>query len=250
MYWFSLSVEWVSVALQLSIFIVLGRRNLYRRFPLFSAYTAFLILTTILRSAVLSRPRLYFYLYWFTEPGEVLLALASVHESFVKVFGTLYRVWWFRLLFPAAVLLTLAYSSWRTTAHPYAHGNHITGTVITLIIVTQYLILATAVLFFALVRFLNISWRIYEFRFVFGFGFAAIAGILGGIFRSQYGPQYPFLSEQLPGLAFLAAVLIWLSAVLSPEPTNGKNFNAALLRELHQSLQHQLEVIKRLFRWE
>src|SRR5438045_4519653 len=112
-----LVLEWSSVALQVWIFVLMGRRNLYRRFPLFAFYIAYLILATILRSLFLSNQHIYFYVYWFTEPGEILLAILAVHESFRAVFRAFYLLWWFRFLFPGAIAAALTYAAW----HAYVH---------------------------------------------------------------------------------------------------------------------------------
>src|ERR1043166_4794303 len=104
MYRLGLSLEWTSVALQIWILALIARGSLLARFPLYSSYLGYTLLRTVVCSALLSSPQAYFYVYWITAPIEVLLTLLAVHESFMKVFGNFYLLWWFRFLFPSAII--------------------------------------------------------------------------------------------------------------------------------------------------
>jgi hypothetical protein len=246
MHWFALLLDGVSVALEVWILTLLRRRNLHRRFPVFTAYIVFTILATILRSAFLSNYRIYFYVYWMTAPADVFLAVAAVYESFFKVYGTFYRVWWIRLLFPSTILAALAYSIWAAQPHPPVHFSGWNATLLKLVIVVQYVIIGICVLFFVVMRFINVRWRLYEFRFVLGFGISACVTALAGIFRSEFGTRYSFLTEQGPGVAYLVAVFIWLSAVLGREPNNGHTLvGRRPTQELLSELRGHLKVIRR-----
>ncbi len=84
MYWFGLSLQWICVILQVWILVLMGRRSLYGRFPLFAAYIAYVAVQTVVRSAFLANQHLYFYVYWFTAPIEMILTVLAAHESFMK----------------------------------------------------------------------------------------------------------------------------------------------------------------------
>src|SRR5258708_36621459 len=112
MYWLGLFLQWSSVALQLCILGLMARRKLCWRFQVFAAYAVYIVCITSLRSIFLSNRDAYFYIYWATEPGEIALGLFAVHESFHRVFRAFYGLWWFRLFFPCAIVLALAYSGW------------------------------------------------------------------------------------------------------------------------------------------
>ena len=246
MYWFGLALEWTSVALQVWIFVLMGRRNLYGRFPLFAIYTAYMIVTTVLRSVFLSNRAVYFYVYWFSEPGQILLAILAVHESFMAVFRAFYLLWWFRLLIPGAIFASLVYSVWNAYAHRPLHVNATGAAIISMAIAAQYVIVALAVLFFSLLRIVHVRWRLYEFRIVFGFGTSALAVVFAGLIRSEFVTKFIFLSEWLPGMAYLFAVLIWLSAMLGQEPKNGQNIAGKPSKEeVVGELRGQLRAIKR-----
>jgi len=246
MNWFGLALEWSSVALQVWIFVLMVRRNHYRRFPLFALYTAYLILATALRSLFLSNRRIYFYIYWFTEPGEILLAVLAVQESFRAVFRAFYLLWWFRFLFPGAIAAALGYAAWHAYAHPPFHASPIGAAIISMAIAAQYVIICITVLFFVLLRIIRVRRRPYEFSIVFGFGISALALAFAGLVRSEFGTKFSFLSEWLPGVAYLVAVVIWLSAMLGEEPKNGHIIAVRpSSEELVDDLRNQLQTLKK-----
>jgi hypothetical protein len=245
MYWFGLMLLWVPIALRLWIFVLMGRKNLYRRFALFTAYIVYTVIVAGLKAIFLSNWRIYFYVYWFSEPGEILLSVLAVHESFVRVFGTFYRLLWFRLLFPGAIAAALIYSCWKAYVHPPSHVSAVGSAIISTAIAAQYVILSIAILFFLLVRFIHVRWRLYEFRIVFGFGVAALVYAFAGVLRSESGTRFDFLSEYLPGMGYVLAVFIWLTAMLAEEPKNGDNIAGTPGPEVLDGLRLHLKTIKK-----
>src|SRR5579859_1622777 len=140
MYWLGLTLQWGSVPLLAWIFILMGRKHLYHRFPLFAAYIAVVIVRTVLCSVFLSRPHAYFYVFWITQPFETLLAVLAVHESFLAVFRGFYHLTWFRLLFPGAIVTALAYAAWKAWAHPPIHATRWGAAIISTAIASQYVV--------------------------------------------------------------------------------------------------------------
>jgi hypothetical protein len=245
MYWLGLTFQWTSVALQVWIFVLMGRRNLYRRFPIFASYTAYVVMSAVLRSVFLSDWHIYFYVYWFTQPAEILLSVLAVHESFMRVFGHFYQLRWFRFLFPGTIAAALIYAGWKAYAHPPVGVNSAGSAIISIAIASQYVIFGIFVVFFLLVRFVHVLWRLYEFRIVLGFGVASLFYAFAGVLRSETGTRFNFLSEYLPGMGYLLAVLIWLSAMMAEEPMNGHNLAGMSIHEVLKALRLQLEVLKR-----
>jgi len=226
----------------------MGQRHLYRRFPLFTSYVAALVVVTMLRSAFLSHRNAYFYVYWFSEPVEVLLAVLAVHESFLTVFRGFYRLTWFRLLFPGAIIAALAYSAWKAWAHPPVHASRWGAAIISTSIASQYVIMGICILFFLLERAFSVRWRLYEFRIVFGFGIAALGDVAAGVIRSELGQKQRFLSEYLPGFLFLLAVVVWLSAMFGAEPKEAAPIadTPEERRAMLEGLRYHMRVLRKL----
>lgn len=217
MYWLGSLFLWSTVALQSCILALMARKKILRRFRFLTAYLIYIVCKTVVEAIFLSHQRIYFYVFWATQPAEMVLAILAVHESFMHVFRGFYGLLWFRLFFPAAILLTLAYSAWSAFAHPPLHVSRLGAAIISSAVASEYVIVGIAVLFFAMVGILHVRWRLYEFRIVFGFGISALAMVFAGVLRSQNGTRFNFVSEFLPPMAYLLANLLWLSAMFGKE---------------------------------
>jgi hypothetical protein len=82
----------------------------------------------------------------------------------------------------------------------------------------QYVVLTIALIFFALVKLLQVPWRIHEFRIVLGFGLSAGITALAASLRSDFGTRFAFLIYMVPALTYIVSLAIWLSAVVHPLP--------------------------------
>ena len=245
LYWFGLSLLWIPIALLVWIFALMGRKNLFGRFPLFAAYASYMVVDLVLKAIFLSNWHIYFYVYWFAEPGEIVLSVLAVHESFLLIFRDFYRLSWFRLLFPGTIGMALVYSAWKAYVHPPVHVGAIGSLIISIAITTQYIILGISILFFLLARFIHVRWRLYEFRIVLGFGIASLLYAFGGVLRSESGTDFVFLSEYLPGVGYVLAACIWLSAMLAEEPKNGDNLADISHLQLLEELRLQLKTVRK-----
>ena len=245
MQWLGSLLPWLSVALQIWILAAVWRRKLFGSFPFFTGYIAFVTLRAIIGALLLSQQEFYFYFYWITAPIEVLLTLLAAHESFMKVFGNFYLLWWFRFLFPSAIISALAYSGCNAYMHPPVNTNPTGMAIISAQMASQYVILGISVLFFSLVKFLNIRWRVYEYRFVLGFGISALGMAFAGALRSEFGARFSFLNEMLPPVAYVIALSVWLSAVhetgVRVEPVGDERPSP---RELMQELRYHLRIVR------
>lgn len=244
MYSLGVSVQWFSVVLQGCILVLMARRRLYRQFPVFTSYVTYVMLQMMLRSAFLSNAHVYFYVYWFTAPIEVILTILAAHESFARVFGSFYLVWWFRFLFPGAIVMALGYSAWQAYAHPPIVVSRGGAAIISAAVASQYVIMGICALFFILIRFVHVRWRVREYRLMLGFCIASLMVAFGGAVRSEFGTRFRFASEMLPGVAYLGAVVIWLSAVLVRESAaEGSVKGRPSLEELLGQLREQLRLV-------
>jgi hypothetical protein len=239
------TLPWISGTLQVYILLVVGRRHLYRKFPVFTIYIGYVTFQWIVLALFFRKPTIFFYVYWATAPLEVILTLLAAHESFMRVFGNFYLLWWFRFLFPSAIISALAYSGCNAYMHPPINTSPAGMAIISIQIASQYVILGISVLFFLLVKFLNIRWRVHEYRFVLGFGISALGMAFAGALRSEFGTKYAFLNEMLPPVAYVVALLVWLSAVRETEVrTESAVEDRPSPRELMQELRYHLRVVR------
>jgi hypothetical protein len=218
MNWLGLGTQITGVALEICILMLMANRRLYRQFPAFASYVAYVMLQTALRFAFHSNIDLYFSVFWFTAPVEVILSILAVHESFRRVFRVFYLARWFRFCFPGAIALALLYSLLVGYFSPPAQASGFYAAIISGMLMAQYVILTISVAFFVLAKLLQVPWRIHEYRIVAGFGLSSGVTALAAGVRSVFVTRFAFASEMLPAVAYLLALGIWVSAAAYPLP--------------------------------
>jgi hypothetical protein len=119
----------------------------------------------------------------------------------------------------------------------------IIGTAVT----SQYIVLAISLLFFLMVAILRVHWRIHEYRIVLGFGLSALAISFAGSVRSEFGTKFEALSGMLPGVSYLLALVIWLTAARHPLVAAPELAEQISPETLVQEARRQLRVIRSLF---
>jgi hypothetical protein len=244
MYWLGLSVQITCVVLQSWILALLWRRKLWRKFPIFTGYIAYVLVRTIVGSATLFNPNIYFYFYWISAPGEMILMILAAHESFLKVFRSFYLLWWFRIFFPGAIVVAVVYSACEGYASPPVHVSAAGAAIISAALTAQYVILAISILFFVLANFLYVPWKIHEYRFVLGFGISSLAVAFAGAVRSVFGTRFEFVSEMLPAVAYMVTLTVWLSAVVSAERLSDQHGERLSPEDAVSDLRRQLSTIR------
>jgi hypothetical protein len=239
-----LIIEWLPIALQLWICVLFARRSLYRRFPLFLLYTVVQIGTGLVRVTLLNSKD-YFYAFWWTAAVQALLSVLALQESFRAVFGAFYRLSWFRQLWPGTVALIWAYAAWRAWANPPLHFTRAGAMLVSVAIVASYTIVGLVLLFFLLVKVIRVRWHLYEFNIVYGVGLTALGMMIAALVRSEFGTKFAWLTEWGPPVAYLAAVIVWLSAFLRKEPQITIDTPPELLL---QEMRKDLNIVRRIFR--
>jgi len=247
MYWIGLAIQITGIALEICILVFMARRHLYRAFPVFAGYIAYVILQVVLRALFLSNAHLYFYVYWITAPVEVILSILAVHESFLRVFRGFYLVRWFRVLFPGSIASAVLYSAVRGYLYPPVHATAIEAAIILAMLTAQYVILAISVLFFVLVKLMGAPWRIHEYRIVAGFALSSVMTAFAASVRSVFVTRFAFLSGMLPALTYIVVLAIWLSAVVYPL-SEIKIICEQPLEEVVKDMREQLKVVRSLWR--
>jgi hypothetical protein len=223
-------VQWVGITLFVIILVLLGRRQLYRQFPVFTLYVAYMTVITLLRTSTNSRPHLYYYAYWAAEPGALLLKLLAVCESFMKVFRGFYVLQKFRLLLPGAIAVGLVVSVLRAISHPSetATANSIINAGA---MAAQYIVLAVSVLFVGLVILLHVPWRVHEYRIVLGFGISSLGTFSEAALHSQFPTGFGILSTTLATGAYTLALVVWITAVHYPQTPKLQVIDRGVSRE-------------------
>jgi hypothetical protein len=81
----------------------------------------------------------------------------------------------------------------------------------------QYIVLAISILFVGLVILLHVPWRVLEYRIMLGFGISALGEFAGNaLYLSKFRTEFGILTSILASLAYILALVIWVTAVRHP----------------------------------
>jgi hypothetical protein len=237
-------IEWLPIPLQAWILVLLVRKGLTRRFPVFLFYTAYVTVIDLAR-VVLVGTAAYIYVYWSTEAIAVLASVLAIHESFRAIFGIFYRLTWFRFVWPGTVAIIWIYCAWRAWVHPPPHFARAGAALISGSIASSFTIVGLVFLFFLLAKVIISEWYPYEFHIVYGLGISSLGMVAGVLLRSEFGTKYVWLTEWGPPLAYLVAVTVWLSGFLRTEPKVSVD---APMEVILQQMQEDLSIVRRIRR--
>jgi hypothetical protein len=242
----------IAIGLQGLIIRFLMLRGTWRKFPLFFLYFIYCFVQGIGMLVTFLKPEVYFYFFWFSAPLEILLTVVAVLESFWAVFRSFRLLYWFRFVLPAAIATALAYSAWQgyhfyrsvVGESPAAEG------IVKAVMTAHYSILAVVILFFLLVRVLDVAWRVHEYRFMLGFGVASLAAAFGASVRAVFDSRFDLISRDAAPIGYLMALLIWLSAAIHPVPEQPvfQTLSDAQVQELVENLRIQLRSLSSFVR--
>jgi hypothetical protein len=201
---------WGELPLQAVLLYVLVRKQIFRTFPWFFAYTFFGVVAGLSRFAVRNHHPVYFAVYWTTQAVSSLLGIAVMYEVFRTVFRNFSRVWWFPPIFPLTAVLCLALTIWRSLSVPNGLGGGtiawIVGTELglRLLQVAMFALLVTLVLLFGL------RWRQQAFGICAGYGLHASVALLTTTKFYEFGTRFKYLWGLVSIITYSIAVLIWL----------------------------------------
>ncbi|HLJ85444.1 MAG TPA: hypothetical protein VKZ53_01395 [Candidatus Angelobacter sp.] len=206
-------------ALQSCLLVVLLRRGLHRQFRFFFVYTAYAVITELIRIASSSLDS-YFYIYWSTEGLYSVLAFLAIYEAFHSVFRNFYGIMGFRFLFPAVALAMIFIAVLRSRLLDASEMDRFVAIIVSLKIAVGFLQVGVFALFFLLVRFLKMRWRQYAFGIVLGFGISASTSLVGFLLLSEFGKKTTNCLQVVFPVAYCVAVVVWLVSFVRPQPAH------------------------------
>lgn len=208
----------ISVALEIWLAGLLILRDIRHHFPTFFIYTIYTALAAIARLAATHSYRVYFFVFWYTDPLISLLGLAAIHEVFRWVYEGFYELRWFRRLYFGVIALVLLLTIWNALSNPPIQSHPLMGLIIDIGIAVDLLQAGIVALFSVLIRPLGIDFRRYAFGIAAGFGVSAIGPFIGYFARSIFGTQVNKFTMYSSSVAYILALLIWIAAFIRPEP--------------------------------
>ena len=212
-----LSLSLAAALLAVVLAVIMLRRKLHREFPFFFVYVVFAILAAVVRLSVSGDYVMFFKVFWGTQVLYAVLALLALYEVFHEVFLPFYELWWwFRLIFPGAVGVTVIIFVRRAILYPPVQATPLISAILSFSRAINWVEALLFGLFFALVLLLGVRWRSYPFGIVEGFGISALGALLAYGLRSEFGTKYNMFAKYAPPVAYVLGVLVWLDTFRRP----------------------------------
>lgn len=221
-----------STGMQACLGLILLRRSLFQRFPVFVVYTFFAVISALLGLAVRNNSSLYSVFFWTTETIYSVLVFFSLQEIFRLAFRNFYNMRWFRLIFPGIGVLMIVIALLRAVFYPLEGATWRATLVISLEIAVGFLQMGIFCVFVLLVRFFRTYGQQYAFGIALGFGIEAAGSLVVFLLRSEFGTKFNPIVRITPPIAYIIAVAVWLVTFLKKEPLQpSKNWDSTLTPE-------------------
>jgi hypothetical protein len=227
-------------------FALLWRRA-WQNFPFFVVYQGYATSAMAIRVALFPAVQLYYYVYWWSELGFLLLAIASAHEVFRHVFSGFYLLPWFRWFYYGGISLAVVLAAINSVLHPPVNMSWLEAGVLTLAIVINCLQVAIFSLFYVLTKVLDVNFRRYVFGIALGLGIASAGSLIAFVGRSKFGTRHENFVVYAPTVAYFVSLLIWLSAFLKAEPEEQAITPPMRPEEMAEEVGQYIAVLKSFF---
>jgi len=208
----------ISLSLEIWLAILLLRRKAHSHFRIFFFYILTSALITIARLATSNHYRAYFYTYWCSSIGFIVLGLAAAHEVFHWVYEGFYRLRWFQLLYYGAIALVLVISTLNSMANPPFPPDRLVSLILELDIAVNFIQVAIVAVFSALLKPLFVPYRRYPFGIAAGFGASAMGALIGYIALSVFGTKVRSFTQYASSVSYIFALVLWIMAFFRQEP--------------------------------
>jgi|SRR5215471_6303236 len=244
---FDIVVLTSAIFLHACIAFVLWKRRFNTQFPFFFAYNIYSLLGTAARLIVSSDPYLYFYVYWWTDVGFLLLGIASTHEAFRSVFEGFYLLRWFRWSYFGAIGIVVGISIVHSIFNRPVHLHPVFRIVLDIQIPINCIQAAIFGLFYLCVKLFNVGFKRYPFAIVLGFGISAMGTLVPLVMLSEFGKKFKGFAFYAPAVAYYISLLVWFSAFLRPEPEEDEKAPPLSPQQMADEVTQYTRVLKGFF---
>jgi hypothetical protein len=219
MLWKSLLSPWIAaLMLQAILVCVLFAKRMWRRFPIFFAYSlsnfAFDVWMYAAYHLTLNNNVLYSNAYWLNEGVGFVLGLALVYEMFRHLFSpypALRRLATHGFGGAIALLLTLG------TIVVYVEPMNIQSMLFAAEQAARILEIGLLLFVFLFAGAFGLHWRQYVFGIAVGLGVFVAVELVGVTMRVQLGAAFRPIFNMVRTISFNASLLIWIGYILAPE---------------------------------
>jgi hypothetical protein len=199
--------------------MVMYRRKLHERFPMFFTYAIFQVVSNLcLFLASSTSYRNYFYAYWVSTCLSIIIGFLVIHEIFeyaIRPYTGLRDL--ARMMFHWVALVLLLVSGIIGFTSPGSNADHLVMALVNLergIRLMQCGMLLFIAVFAAR---LGLTWRDLPCGIALGFGIFACTDLTMYSLRVQLGPEWNLAVSRITTSAYALSAMIWMSFTLLPQ---------------------------------
>jgi hypothetical protein len=231
------------------LLIIVYRRGVGKQLPCFVLYVAWgVLLASVQLVTWMISPRLYVAVYWWMELIEVVLIVAAVRESFLRIFQGFTSKRGFRWSIWSMILAVVIYSAWKAIYAPPVQSTRLGSFVVGAEFTFRWGILGIALLTAMFSLFLREPMDTREDAVITGFGLASF-GVLAGIINfSLFGTKYLFFTKYAPSVGYFLAIFWWMWVFSRPVTEFGFKELGMGPEDIAKELRRYRELTERMVR--
>lgn len=201
------------------LLFIIVRKQIYKRFPAFTAYVVYDFLRTILIPLIAFRYNSsYFYSYWISIPIEYTITLLIILEVFVYIFSAHIRQSTRAIKTFAIIALLLLAVSVLLILLPNVPTNTTKGLILAADRSVQLLICGLLLFMWTFSRNLGLQWRHHVWGIVFGLAIYSGVNLVAAAIQAATGEMCVGWITPLPHFFYQATIAIWIGYFLRTEP--------------------------------
>ena len=221
-----INASWLALlVLQGTLAGVLAAKKVWRKFPLFVAYTAsnllfgialYVIFLLAFHSKFL-RP-VYVQVYWVDETLGVLLGLAVVYEIFKHLldpYPALRRL--AAQIFQGVILLLVLLGCVVAYVQPKGESNHVQAAFMAVEQASRIIEAGLLCFVFLFASAFGLHWRQYVFGIAVGLGIFVAVELVAVTMRVQFGVTANPIFNIVRSVSYNLSLMIWIGYILAPE---------------------------------
>lgn len=202
--------------------VMLLRHRVYRRFPFFVVYSIYAIVASAGSLVALYVPGTYFYVFWISEIGSLLLAVIAIHEVFQSVFEGFYLLPWFRWGYFASLAIVLAFSIVNVVFNRPVQAHPLYSLALDITTPANCVLVAICALLYMAAKLLKVSLSRQSSAIVLGLGLCAVGNLIPDVMRSVFGKKLESFDIYGSSVSYYLALIIWLTAFYRQESGVGE----------------------------
>jgi hypothetical protein len=206
------------IGLQATLGVTLLMKRMWRQYPVFTGYSLFCFLQSLLGYELQGKPQLYSYVYWVCEAFGFVLGLGVIYEVFNRLlvsYPALHRL--ARRMFQGTGMVLIVLASGVIYFHSAIEGSKFVAAFVLLEEATRIAQVGLVIFLFSFSHALGLGWRQHLFGIALGLGIFTTVELVSITMRAHMGVLATPAFNVVRALSFDTSVLVWIGYILLPE---------------------------------